>query len=310
MSNIINEDSKLESSVIIDTKLTNDKSDIKIITDEKSTERIQPTELCTDLNGIKYHPEIRNERVFKFNTEKYDFRGAIQRIIEKSSNQKVDNLEELHLAGGEAGLAVIDKNLFKTKGDTFKCSKQQIRWNLDRGRLKPSLIEKYAEFDEIYDRFIREVVAPDAMGGGHVLYQRAPTLRVYFPSEIASVFLHCDKEYHHQPSEINFWLPLTCVLDNNTLWLESQPNKNDFHPVRIQYGEYLRFYGNLCRHFTKPNDTSQTRISLDFRAVSSLSGTHNPDFDRGVNRGSKAKYEKCFDVGGYYSEVTVENSLN
>ena len=92
---------------------------------------------------------------------------------------------------------------------------------------------------------------------------------------------------------------------NNTLWVESEPDFGDFHPLEMRYGQCCRFYGNLCRHHTQPNDTNQTRMSLDFRAVSDATGGHDPTFDEGVRRGSKAKYQNKFDVGGFYSKLYV-----
>jgi len=73
---------------------------------------------------------------------------------------------------------------------------------------------------------------------------------------------------------------------NTTLWVESLPNQGDFHPVEINYGNMVSFFGSLCRHFVPDNksergsssvnaDTSSssqcqihegfTRISFDFR---------------------------------------------
>jgi hypothetical protein len=107
-------------------------------------------------------------------------------------------------------------------------------------------------------------------------------------------------DYRHQPSELNFWLPLTRTFANNTLWVESTPNKGDFHPLELEYGTFCKFYGNQCRHFTYPNNTNATRVSIDFRAVSSASGGHDPNFQKGKRRGPKANYENSFDVGGFY----------
>ena len=48
--------------------------------------------------------------------------------------------------------------------------------------------------------------------------------------------LHSDNEYGHQDGEINFWMPLTKAFGNNTLWAESEPLKEDFHPFELEYG--------------------------------------------------------------------------
>ena len=47
------------------------------------------------------------------------------------------------------------------------------------------------------------------------------------------------------------------VFDTNSLWVESAPDLGDFHPLTMTYGEYCRFYGNKCRHYTKPNHSGE-----------------------------------------------------
>lgn len=144
----------------------------------------------------------------------------------------------------------------------------RTRRNFEVGR------NSYHEFEEVYRAFVTEVVAP-GLGGGTVQFQRAPTLRVMVPCQyntrpqVSTTPLHNDMDYHHQPSEINYWMPLSTVFDTNSLWVESEPGLADMHPLNLRYGKYCRFYGNQCRHQTHPNLTGKTRVSLDFRAVSS-----------------------------------------
>ena len=108
---------------------------------------------------------------------------------------------------------------------------------------------------------------------------------------------HNDAEYFHQPNEINVWLPVTrtfgahgrsglandlsrcvfttmsrCASGSNTLWAESAPGAGDFHPFSCEgerdgVGECVLFWGNQCLHYTLPNDTDTTRVSIDFRVV-------------------------------------------
>ena len=60
---------------------------------------------------------------------------------------------------------------------------------------------------------------------------------------------------------------MTTVAGNNSLYCESEPGKGDFAPFCLRNGEVMRFYGNRCRHYTNPNDTDTTRVSIDFRVV-------------------------------------------
>jgi hypothetical protein len=60
-------------------------------------------------------------------------------------------------------------------------------------------------------------------------------------------------------------MPFTAVDETSTLWAETQPLVGDFYPFLLDVGEVWHFPGSLCRHFTKPNISGRTRISLDFR---------------------------------------------
>jgi hypothetical protein len=240
--------------------------------------------------------QMRREKVFQYDVSKYPFGDAVSKILFSDFNnlhpREWPALDELHASG-------LGKEFIKDKSQN-DLNYYQAEWNKRRSREECEGL--YDEFDEIYDAFIKEVVGP-ALGGGIVLYQRAVTLRVYVPQEKPMGKLHNDCDYHHQPSELNYWLPLTTTYDTNSLWIESEPDKGDFHPIKASYGEYMRFYGNKCRHQTFANDTNSTRVSLDFRAVSQDSGGHDPSFRRGVRRGGKARYQKKFDVGGFYKMV-------
>ena len=90
--------------------------------------------------------------------------------------------------------------------------------------------------------------------------------------------------YGHQAGQINFWLPLVDVEGSSTLHVESSPGQGDFHPLNLKYGEVARFYGNQCIHYTVPNDTDTTRLSLDFRVVPGGVFNPNPSVARGQYR--------------------------
>jgi hypothetical protein len=162
----------------------------------------------------------RKEATLTFDPNRFDLAGAVRRVMEaKIGSALPARFDELHKCTDVNNLIVNKRQV--------PLSEMQVSWNLDRGRLDGSTTAaQYQEFDSIYHQFIAEVVAP-SMGTGRILYQRAPTLRIYFPSEVALGQLHHDRDYHHQPSEINFWLPLTDVFGNNSLWIESEPEKGD-----------------------------------------------------------------------------------
>jgi hypothetical protein len=111
-------------------------------------------------------------------------------------------------------------------------------------------------------------VAPYIGDPSGVVYQGTPSLRVHLPGTGKPLIRkHNDAEYFHQPNEINCWMALTPTFGSNTLWAESTPGRGDFHPFECEEGEgELRlFYGNQCMHYTLPNHTDTTRVSIDFR---------------------------------------------
>lgn len=239
---------------------------------------------------------IRKETIIKYCTHQYDLAEAVRQILTNYTDKYIENLDEIHCLPQTSEMFLNRRKIW--------LNNLQVKWNLDRGRTDDASRELFLEFDLLYKKFIAEVVGP-RMGGGRIIYQHFPTLRVNVPNEVGTVALHDDREYHHQPSEINFWLPLTTCFGNNSLWVESEPRKGDFHSLDMQYGELYRFYGNQCRHYTNANNTNKTRVSLDFRVVSTFSGSHDPTFCKGVRRGSKSKYQRYNDVGGYYDELTI-----
>jgi ectoine hydroxylase-related dioxygenase (phytanoyl-CoA dioxygenase family) len=95
-----------------------------------------------------------------------------------------------------------------------------------------------------------------------------PTFRVHLPDNLAVGEFHTDGAYHHQQGEINFWLPVTEAFDTNSLWIESEPGRADFSPVRLTPGQVYMFDGVNLSHGNKVNRTGVTRVSFDFRLIS------------------------------------------
>lgn len=58
-----------------------------------------------------------------------------------------------------------------------------------------------------------------------------------------------------------------CGLTPRALCQESEPGRGDFHPLECSYGQFVRFWGNQCQHYTVPNDTDHTRMTIDFRII-------------------------------------------
>ena len=123
---------------------------------------------------------------------------------------------------------------------------------------------EYKRFLEIYDRFAREVLAPNSVdpspssspstsaktkSKSKVVAQFPPTLRVFLAGQdpaAGKIGQHKDRVYRdHQASEINFWWPVNGggVEGTNSLFIESEDGAEDFTSVDCKYGEVLRFNG-------------------------------------------------------------------
>jgi len=277
------------------------------------------------MEGPQLLEPIRRPYVIEYDTTRYPFREALLAILNEDGEEEegplpTADLSELHkYPNHKCSTHDVDK-----AGNAI--AHYQVLWNKNRDRqdeafegqkrAKPST--HYARFEDVYRSFIRDVVGPSVLRGPHeeavplqyglkvlgpntVLFQRTPTFRTQLPSASPIGKMHTDEGYHHQPSELNFWMPLSDhVQGNNSLWVESSPGKGDFAPLLLKYGQCYRGYLNKCRHHTVANDTDRTRASLDFRVVCDRSGGHDPNFHKGVRRGAKARFESKFDVGGFY----------
>ena len=151
----------------------------------------------------------------------------------------------------------------------------------------------------VYEEFILEVVAPHVANRfcgacDSLAYQAMPALRVCTPSDRTYGQRHRDGEYGHQPGQINWWLPLAPAYGSNTLWLQS--GAATAAPLEGAFGDLHRFHGHAQHHFTKPNDTPSTRVSLDFCVVPGPCFDDDWPGSRSPETGKQA-----FFVGGYYA---------
>ena len=125
--------------------------------------------------------------------------------------------------------------------------------------------DEWRAFLKLYDRFVEDWVLPQFECD--CLVQCEPVLRAVLPGSVAPCKPHCDADYYHDASELNYWVPVTHVFGANTLWVESAPRAADFAPIEACVGHAIRFYGNRCRHFTLPNTSCHMRVSFDFRVI-------------------------------------------
>ena len=157
-------------------------------------------------------------------------------------------------------------------------------------------IREENDFMSVYDLFLNEFVT--SIVGEKFIYQASPTLRVHLVGNMATPEFHVDTQdgYYHPAGEMNFILPLTQCYDTNSVWVESEPNKGDYSPIKMKYGNLFQFAGGKLRHGNKTNQTPLTRVSFDFRVLP-LS-----KYDKNYPKSSATRGTK-FIVGEYYKEL-------
>lgn len=187
------------------------------------------------------------------------------------------------------------------------------RWQTAKQVLKREA-SGYDEFTRIYLTFLRDVVRKD-LGEDMVLYQRIPTLRVHLAGAPAIGRPHRDADYRHTAFELNYWLPLSNCHGANSLWIESERGRGDFHPIVAEYGQVVRFYGNQVWHYTVRNDSEKTRVSFDFRVIR-FSDFYRAGVPVDYSRASQSRDEhrkKCvggqFCLGSFYGLMGADGEV-
>ena len=217
---------------------------------------------------------------YSYNTDKYRFRELVSELFQ------VDELEKIH------------KNKSEWVRDEYKRMTINEENTTDfHDTFYKKLNDNWTDLYESYDKFIHDEIVPIMDEKFH--YQYLPSFGVQLPDENQAVHTwHCDSDplHKHPKGEINIWLPLTRCYGTNTMWIESEPFKLDFQPLEGDYGNFWTNNGNVCMHGNKPNVTSVTRMSFDFRIIP-LS-KYNPNYSV-----TSANHSNKFVVGGYYKEL-------
>ena len=150
-----------------------------------------------------------------------------------------------------------------------------------------------SEFYPTYLALIKELAS--SFNYESLVYQKIPTFRTQLVNNLAVGEWHRDRAYNHGTAEVNFWMPFTDTNEMNSIWMESAEGKEDFMPYTVKYGEILVFNGANLLHGNKPNESTQTRVSVDFRLVDPAKFT--PSTAGSINMNSS------FEVGGYFEKL-------
>jgi ectoine hydroxylase-related dioxygenase (phytanoyl-CoA dioxygenase family) len=177
----------------------------------------------------------------------------------------IEEMKELFWGGKliPQRLQELHYKLDKSYDELFEVGKDSVT------NLHSKFYDKYRtgwpEMESIYQKFISEVVARQF--DEDFLYQSFPTVRFCIPMNVAVGHYHNDMEFGHPEGEINFIIPLTDSNDTASIYVESEPGKKDFLPMKLRIGELIMFDGNHLTHGNERNLTGSTRVSLDFRVL-------------------------------------------
>lgn len=185
-------------------------------------------------------------RILDYDLAEYDFPSALRAIL------GVDDLAAL-TAGGPGD---PDASLYRNMEEA-----PHYR-TLGAALADPA---RSASFAALYRRFVAERVAPEHPGP--ILYQARPTFRMLFPDTGGAARFHRDRDYGHDPAEVNYTVALTPAFASNAIWIESADGAADHAPIEMQPGQFARFDGANLSHGARRNETGAARVSFDFRVV-------------------------------------------
>ena len=156
---------------------------------------------------------------------------------------------------------------------------------------------KYRDYmSTLWYSFIKEVVSP--LFDENIYYQSIPTFRVQIPGNVGVGEYHHDSDYGHADGAVNIFLPMVDLNSHNTIWAESAPGKEDYSPIKVNYGEFALWDGINLKHGNKQNPSNSTRVSIDARLLE-VSKYNTTTAKSSINL--KVKLEP----GAYYSKRPV-----
>jgi len=212
---------------------------------------------------------VLEEDVLRFDRERFPLGAQIVRML-KCHASNVGKFHEELIGESEDSECWLRGFRSLEDVDVFLSFKNGLRIK--------DMVESNQPFLDVFERLVKEVLCPylyervrresddPAFEKIQFSYQYPPTLRIQNGNTKMFRRIHRDAEYGHQSGELNFWLPLTnSSKTKTTIWTETEPMRGDLHPVEMDYGELLCFFGTLCRHRVPANPSPFTRVSIDFR---------------------------------------------
>jgi hypothetical protein len=226
-----------------------------IAKNEIPTEVVEEEESHAASAGIDL-AALRKQQVVRFDTSKFQFREAVAEALGLPADMAV-KLDSLH-----------DTSILPVADTSSGCGYRGYGTEWIK-RWKTNFEFSHQRYRKLYLRLLEELVLPYVGDPRGICFQRDPTFRCHVAGDPQPTGrVHCDSDYGHTSAEINFWLPLSsAVFGANSIYCESEPGVGDYASFDIQYGELVVFWGSQCNHYTVPNTTGVTRVSVDFRVL-------------------------------------------
>eukprot|EP01138_Halocafeteria_seosinensis_P009297 gb/GECG01009501.1/.p1 GENE.gb/GECG01009501.1/~~gb/GECG01009501.1/.p1 ORF type:complete len:315 (+),score=40.94 gb/GECG01009501.1/:1-945(+) len=248
-----------------------------------------------DQLGVSFEQLTKTQSYYNYKTADYDFEGVLRRIFDEFPLP----LHQLHryFDDSEEWEQLTIDNDTKTKFHRAYYDSPH-----------------YEDLKQLYYRFVREVILP-IFDEEDFVVQKDPTWRINLPNNTAigwrpgyndpvnRIGIHRDADYDHPSGEMNFMLGFTDFFGTNSCCYETEPDKGDFKPVEMKYGQFFRFYGNQLRHHNMKNQTGQSRVSIDFRVIPA--SRYDPNYEA-----SSLHASRKFTVGGYYTRMQKSDGPN
>lgn len=222
----------------------------------------------------KLHSELKKELYFKFDTSSFNFLSILKRIFDAEDlslihQQDPESVKEGYVTFLNDQATSFHKRFYASEffEDFLQSYQELVRKVIGE---KPSQFFVDVSTGRWHCRGRHQAPQFRSYGEDKIVFQRRPTFRVCLPNNVAVGQKHRDFDYQHPEGEVNFWIPFTKVWESNGLYVESEPEKGDFHAIGpLEFGDIFRFYGNKCWHFNRVNDTGLSR-SLAFHICDPL----------------------------------------
>jgi hypothetical protein len=222
-----------------------------------------------ETNTVWLPPELLSHQVLAYDTSKSELKGTVISMLKRCDPEIVGTFRDDDASRLEDFCVPVPSVWRSVNGG--RCE--------DAQKYLSDAVSSDQVFLDTFDTLMKEVILPSLkqrlVDAGAIqdskltttfYYQRPPTLRLQPGPAWAEVRPHNDAQYGHQNGELNFWLPLTDrTLTGVDLWSESSFQANDFAPISASMGQVVSFHGSSCRHYVNPNQSTFTRVSLDFR---------------------------------------------